>query len=217
MNIKCLQKATFARLVYTESRRFSQLQVAQELLKDYENSSRTVHTDGTSKFGKHYGTYDVVTDQGQTLTAVIREVSSSDIKTQLKVLLAIFSEIEESLQSSEENLMIDQLVLLPTVAATLRLIRTTCKSVQTHGCEKSGRISDFYTYLTEEVGFLNVPFISFRWNWFYVLFYNDGILYYLHDHLQHFFDIVKDDNKLLKAVHSDLQIQSYLCGCRALG
>ena len=32
-----------------------------------------------------------------------------------------------------------------------------------------------------------------------------------------FFDIVKDDNKLLKAVHSDLQIQSYLCGCRALG
>ena len=50
-----------------------------------------------------------------------------------------------------------------------------------------------------------------------MLFYNDGILYYLHDHLQHFFDIVKDDNKLLKAVHSDLQIQSYLCGCRALG
>ena len=50
-----------------------------------------------------------------------------------------------------------------------------------------------------------------------MLFYNDGILYYLHDHLQHFFDIVKDDNQLLKAVHSDLQIQSYLCGCRALG
>ena len=198
MNIKCLQKATFARLVYTESRRFSQLQVAQELLKDYENSSRTVHTDGTSKFGKHYGTYDVVTDQGQTLTAVIREVSSSDIKTQLKVLLAIFSEIEESLQSSEENLMIDQLVLLPTVAATLRLIRTTCKSVQTHGCEKSGRISDFYTYLTEEVGFLNVPLITFRGNRFNVLFYDGGILYYLHDHWKHFFDIVKEIISYLK-------------------
>ena len=97
------------------------------------------------------------------------------------------------------------------------MITTTCNSVQTHGCEKSGRISDFYTYLTEEVGFLNVPFISFRWNRFYVLFYNGGILYYLHDHLQHFFDIVKDDNKLLKAVHSDSQIQSYLYGCRALG
>ena len=51
--------------MYTESRRLSQLQVAEELLKDYENSSRTLHTDGISKFGKNYGTYDVVTDQGQ--------------------------------------------------------------------------------------------------------------------------------------------------------
>ena len=50
-----------------------------------------------------------------------------------------------------------------------------------------------------------------------MLFFNGGILYYLHDHLQYFFDTVKDDNKLLKAVHSDLQIQSYLCGCKALG
>ena len=32
-----------------------------------------------------------------------------------------------------------------------------------------------------------------------------------------FFDITKDENKLLKAVHADLQVQSYLCGCRALG
>ena len=233
--------------------------MAEELLKDYENSSRTLHTDGTSKFGKHYGTYDVVTDQGQTLTAGIREVSSGDTKTQLNVLIDIFSEIEESLQSSEENvsnkiissiknIMSDRHIVqkkfnavfqnycapgLPTLfenwdtlseniqenfikvndsfwglhflvgladqteialkawdkllyddrpigslanggyskgeSGTLRLIRTTCKSVQTHGCEKSGRISDFYTYLTEEVGFLNVPFISFRWNRFYVV------------------------------------------------
>ena len=102
-------------------------------------------------------------------------------------------------------------------SGTLRLIRTTCKLVQTHGLERSGRISGFYTYLTEEVRFPNATFISFRGNRFNVLFYNGGILYYLHDHLKHFFDIVKDDNKLLKAVHSDLQIQSYLCGCRALG
>ena len=97
------------------------------------------------------------------------------------------------------------------------MITTTCNSVQTHGCEKSGRISDFYTYLTEEVGFLNVPFISFKENRFNVLFYNGGILYYLYDYLLHFFDIVKDDNKLLTAVYSHLQIQSYLSGCKALG
>ena len=35
--------------------------------------------------------------------------------------------------------------------------------------------------------------------------------------MQHFFDIVKVDNKLLKSVNSDVPIQSYLCRCRALG
>ena len=100
MNIECLPKGTFARLMYTESRRLSQLQMAEELLKDYENSSRTLHTDGNSKFGKHYGTYDVLTDQGQTFTVGIREVSSGDTKTQLNLLIDIFSEIEESRQSS---------------------------------------------------------------------------------------------------------------------
>ena len=64
MNIECLPKATFARLMYTESRRLSQIQVAESLLKYYDSSCRTLHTDDTSKFGKHYGTYDVVTDQG---------------------------------------------------------------------------------------------------------------------------------------------------------
>ena len=100
MNIECLRKATFARLMYTESRRLSQLQVAESLLKDYDSSCRTLHTDGTSKFGKHYGTYDVVTDQGQTLIAGIREVSSGDTETQLNVLLDILSKIEESLQDT---------------------------------------------------------------------------------------------------------------------
>ena len=34
-------------------------------------------------------------------------------------------------------------------SGTLQLLRTTCKTVQTHGCGKSGRISDFYTFLRE--------------------------------------------------------------------
>ena len=95
------------------------------------------------------------------------------------------------------------------------MIRTTCKAVQTHGCEKSGRISDFYTFLWEEVGFSNVLFIPFKENYFNVLFYNGGILYFLYNHLKHFFESVKDENKLLKAVHSDLQIKSYLRGVQS--
>ena len=97
------------------------------------------------------------------------------------------------------------------------MIRTTCKEVQTHGCEKLDCIFDFYTFFYKEVGFSNVAFIPFKGNRFNVLFYNGGILYFLYNHLKHFFESVKDENKLLKAVHSDLQIKSYLCGCRALG
>ena len=104
MNIECLPKATFARLTYTESRRLSQLQVAQSLLKDYDGSCRTLYADDTSKFGKHYGTYDVVIEQGQTLIAGIREVSSGVTETQLNVYLDISTEIEESLQGTEKNI-----------------------------------------------------------------------------------------------------------------
>ena len=86
-------------------------------------------------------------------------------------------------------------------SGTLRLIRNTCKAVQTHGWEKSGLISDFYTFLCEEVGFSNVPFIPFKGNRFNVLFYNRGVLYFLYNNLKHFFESVTDENKLLKGVH----------------
>ena len=103
MDIECFPKAAFSRLMYTDSRRISHLQVAESVLKDCDSSCRTLHTNDTSKFGKHYGTYDVVTDQGQTLTAGIREVSSGDTETQFNVLLDILSEIEESLQDTEKS------------------------------------------------------------------------------------------------------------------
>ena len=48
MDIECLPKATYARLMYTESRRPSQLQVVESLLKGYDSSCRTLHTDGNS-------------------------------------------------------------------------------------------------------------------------------------------------------------------------
>ena len=95
MNIEFLPKATFARLMYTESGRFiSQLQVSESLLKDYDSSYRTL------KFGKHYGTIDVVTYHRQTLIAGIRGFIRWYWNS---VLLDILSEIDESLQDTEKN------------------------------------------------------------------------------------------------------------------
>jgi len=102
-------------------------------------------------------------------------------------------------------------------SGTYRLIRTLCKSVQTRGCEKSGRISDFESFIVNDVGLKSVPFIPFKGNRFNILFYNGGVTYYLRDHCKRFFENVKDDNKLLKALFHDLQIPSFLSGCRALG
>ena len=102
-------------------------------------------------------------------------------------------------------------------SGTYRLVRTLCKSVQTRGCEKSGRISDFASYLKCDVGLPSVPFITFKGNRFNVLFYNGGVTYFLYKHCLHFFDLVKDDNKLLKAVYLDLNVSAYISGCRALG
>ena len=45
----------------------------------------------------------MVTDQGETLTANIIEVSSGNTETQLNLLLDSLSEIEESLQDTEKN------------------------------------------------------------------------------------------------------------------
>ena len=97
MGIESCPKATFTRLTCTESTKLSEFQVAESLLKDYDSYCKIFHANGTWQFGKHDGTYDVVTDQGQTLTSGIKKVSSSYTKIQLSVLVDIFSEIEDSL------------------------------------------------------------------------------------------------------------------------
>ena len=62
-------------------------------------------------------------------------------------------------------MMIEQLVLLQMVGVAkvdlvcLHLKRATCKSVQTHRCEKLSHTSDVSTFLCEDVGFSDVTLI----------------------------------------------------------
>ena len=100
-------------------------------------------------------------------------------------------------------------------SGTLRLIRTLCKAVEEHGCEKSGRMVDFDLAL-EEDGIVKNPLAQFRGNRFNIIFYNGGAVYYLHKTCKKFFDI-NDDNNLLRAVQQDLNVDCFIAGCRALG
>ena len=306
INVDQLPKATFSRIMFTEARGLSQIQVAETLLQNYENDSRTLHTDGTSKFGQHYGTYDIVGESGP-LVAGLRLMETGDTQTQMNVLNEILTDIESSMKNSEhsiskkivssiKNVMSDRHIVqkkfntvfqeyranaLPDIvqgwselttleqsnmskindffcgmhyivgladqaevalkawdkllwddklvgslahggysqggeSGTLRLIRTLCKSVQTRGCEKSGRMIDFSSFLNQ-AGISSVPFATFKGNRFNILFYNGGVAYYLYDLCNKFFEDVKEENKLLKAVYYDLQVLSHIAGCRALG
>ena len=71
--------------------------------------------------------------------------------------------------------------------------------------------------MKEKLGFPSVPLIPFKGNRFNVLFFNGGMCFYLKSHLKSFFDNVNDENKLLKAVHHDLEVPAFITGCRALG
>ena len=82
----------------------------------------------------------------------------------------------------------------------LRLIRTVCKSVQHHGCEKSGRMVTFDISMEEHniTHLLIYQFLGIRFN---ILFLNGAGVYFLFDHLINFFDQIELDNKLLVAVY----------------
>ena len=101
-------------------------------------------------------------------------------------------------------------------SGTLRLLRTVCKAVQAKGCERSGRAVSFADHARER-GIESIPLAPFLGNRFNIIFHNGGGVFYLHEHLRSFFDIMKDENKLLKAVYFDLEVSSFLAGCRALG
>lgn len=91
-------------------------------------------------------------------------------------------------------------------SGTYRLVRTLCKAVQTRGCERSGRISDFCSFLTEEVGLPSVPFIPFKGNRFNILFYNGGICYGTT-----FTSIVNISLKVLRMKTSYLKLYIMIC------
>ena len=80
-----------------------------------------------------------------------------------------------------------------------------CKAVQAKGCERSGRAVSFSDYVSDK-GIESIPLAPFVGNRFNIIFHNGGGVFYLHEHLRPFFELVKDENKLLKAVHFDLAV-----------
>ena len=85
----------------------------------------------------------------------------------------------------------------------------TTFSFQDYRASDSGKILSLITFM-KEAGCLRVPFIPFAAERFNTFFYNGIIVYYLHNHFEHFIDFVKGYDSLLGDTHLDLQIKSCL-------
>ena len=298
---------TFARMQYEEARLLACAQLGTTLSENYKDANNTLQSDGTSKFGKHFGTYDVSTKSGENFVLGLRPMASGDAETVLSELRSVLKDIESVCNGttnkvankvlvSVKNTMSDRHIVqkkfnnlleayrsevLPDVmdewsnmsdeekdkmrkmnslfcglhyvvglaeqaegalkvfdkllyddrlvgslapggcgfnngeSGTSRLIRTLCKAVEEHGCEKSGKMVEFALALAED-GINKNPLIQFRGNRFNIIFYNGGASYYLHKSCKKFFETYNDNN-LLRAVNQDLDVKSYIAGCRALG
>ena len=69
----------------------------------FENSNHTLHSDGTSKKGYSYVTYDINKSDGKTLVTGLREVGGGDASTQLNTFIEILSDKGEFVGDDENN------------------------------------------------------------------------------------------------------------------
>ena len=92
-----LPKSTFAKDMAIESRGVAQYQIASELSRNCANM--TLHSDGTTKHGHSYTTFDVINEQGKLLVCGLWEVGAADAQSQLD----LFSEILDNVCSCLEN------------------------------------------------------------------------------------------------------------------
>ncbi|XP_071810818.1 uncharacterized protein [Apostichopus japonicus] len=80
LDVERLPKATFAKEMVFEARAMAQLQFCDAVLED---DNLTLHSDGSTKFGHHYGSYDVSFGEGKVFTLGVRETADGTAVTTL--------------------------------------------------------------------------------------------------------------------------------------
>ena len=71
-----LPKSIFAKYMLYEARALAQLHVFDELKENWSTENRTLHSDGTSKKGRSFITYNIVKDDRVCLITGLREIAS---------------------------------------------------------------------------------------------------------------------------------------------
>lgn len=101
LDVERLPKATFAKDMVFEARAMAQLQFCDAVLED---DNLTLHSDGTTKFGHHYGSFDVSFGEGKVFTLGVRETADGTAVTTLGVLEEIVQDLVDLGGQDEDRL-----------------------------------------------------------------------------------------------------------------
>ncbi len=98
---------------FVEARYLADKQIGEAMLEGTDLSSclgNTLHSDGASKFHKHYEGYQVTTIGGKTMSLGILEMSSGTAESLLKAITEKLTAIANSVQSNDIKATTEKLV-----------------------------------------------------------------------------------------------------------
>ena len=99
LQVDTLPKSTSAKDMGIEVRGMAQYHVASEVCSESEYQNMRLHSDGTTKFGCSYTTFEVQKSDLKLPVAEMREVGTADTQTQLDVFQEILG---DSVQNKDE-------------------------------------------------------------------------------------------------------------------
>ena len=103
-----LPKPTFAKYMYLEARGLAQMQLIDELVNK-EEKNLTLYSDGTTKYGFLYGTYDISTASEESRVLGLREMHEGTASTQLETIKEVLSDIAK-MGNQDENSSVAKIV-----------------------------------------------------------------------------------------------------------
>ena len=105
-----LPKKTFAKYMFLEAGGMAQIQVAEELPDGWQGQDRMLYSDGTSKFGYSYATFDIQTGSGESRVVGLRDLSGGTAEEQLKVMKEVLNDVIGMKEGKEDQDMVAMIV-----------------------------------------------------------------------------------------------------------
>ena len=124
------------------------MQVADELTENWDSESRTLHSDGTSKKGRSFITYDIVKNDGSSLVTGFRETASGDAASQLTVLEDILKDVNEMFKEYDKE-----------SSSSAQKIIKSIKNVMSDHCAVQKKFNDLLTCFRKDV----LPTVVLEW------------------------------------------------------